>query len=865
MTTQSMQVNPGQSITITIMESPTVVQSGGGGGGANVGLEIIPTPSTLAAPTGALAGASVGSLAMLDGDTTLTGAVFSTTNPKFQFTGAEMQTGGIETDYTQKSTENVLVRAQSADGNQAVEQTFTVTVTPAGGPDLDFNFVTDVYVGGASTDVTCTQANSYAALWNDGRSTTFPPNTLRRTDLGVDCSAVSVDYIGLHSQDPLNWNLTNGGGSNTSVVAAPSEASTDYPNPVQLQTSYAGNGYEVQPWAEDPAVGTAVTIKVGFKKSTAPGANLGIAWLESDGVTWGGESWTIQDLAGLTGSPPVVNVNTGNANGIHTSLISCTQAADGWVTLIIQYTVQGTSNSCSFKLGGTTDGTPNSLYLGGSQVVTGIQDKPWKAITTAMATDQADVITPSGLFNTIANAASGTLGFEVGNIPYGQGGVIAGDILSVGSTHAVKAETPTTVSANGQVTALGISGFRGLVRCCLSWDSSGWSLWANGGKAASGTGALPNTGVPQLMNGLSGRLRRITGWVAKQPDTACQRWSSIENKTFTNPGDALIPGLPNGGSNLNITTETFYDDFDVPSLKTHGAPYTWPEPGQTGEYSSDQISDIYKPSWQADSRKRWIPRSHFYRSPTGQGAAAQINQEPEYYRDPEYTSDGSAPGTGTSYNDPNCIEFVNSDLVLHCVLTSSLPAAQQSAIPIDPNTGSTFRYASAEVTTWAAGAGSTSPLDGGGFWQQFGIFNFRAKLPAIYGAWGALWTYQYNTTELDLEEYYGVNPDYSTCALHSRNFAYNDGSGSPGISMGFVLGDDYHDFTYVWQLGYVDKYIDGVKVKRMTTEPAFDYSPMWILMNIAFQPGIYNTSTDDDLNAGKGVLKCDRVRVLQFS
>src|SRR5262249_3815218 len=134
----------------------------------------------------------------------------------------------------------------------------------------------------------------------------------------------------------------------------------------------------------------------------------------------------------------------------------------------------------------------------------------------------------------------------------------------------------------------------------------------------TGASGLTHTGAIQLMRSMSGTLRRISGSTARVTDAALKTWTDIANKTFVRPGTALIPG---------VTTEVFYDDFEVNSLQTIASrafPYA----------SQVTMLTAYNDAADTGQIKKWKPRDNTHTSNSHGNADKQQNQELQEFLDP---------------------------------------------------------------------------------------------------------------------------------------------------------------------------------------------------------------------------------------
>jgi beta-glucanase (GH16 family) len=133
---------------------------------------------------------------------------------------------------------------------------------------------------------------------------------------------------------------------------------------------------------------------------------------------------------------------------------------------------------------------------------------------------------------------------------------------------------------------------------------------------------------------------------------------------------------------------------------------------------------------------------------------------------------------------------------------------------------------------------------GGRFNQQYGKFEWRAKLPRTQGMWPALWLLPENQwpPEIDVMELLGHEPNkvYFTNHYGTAQALLSQGSNfvGPDFSAGF------HDFACQWWPDRIEFFVDGVL--RATHRNGIPRMPMYLIMNVAvggFWPGYPNAST----------------------
>jgi hypothetical protein len=706
------------------------------------------------------------------------------------------------------------------------------TVASGSVSSVDLDFVAGSYQGGSLADLGLAGAASYE-LNDDGTTTYFNANVVRRTDLGVWVHGEGAVYIGKNSQTPASWTPNPDAGW-ANIVVTPSSGDADgfSPNPVVLQNDN-GLGWLTAGLAPDVPIqaGDALTVKFRVKAKTAPGARIFVT------QTGANEQWS----SDLSGANPkwVSNISYTQYSPYSTLLGSTKDPATGWVEVTIRFIVK--SSDIAFHLSTLGDIAHGQVVIGGFQVARGYSDRPWMATATSpvsVAADDLEVAAGSAL-ESLLLGAQGFCGLELQALAHSTLGTIGwtgstqGTLLRVGTQDVLKPLGPTgfqTLSGEG---ALGLSGWRGIVRIAIAWDANGYSVFANGSKlSAGGAGVFSPAGTVKLLAGVTGRLRRISAGASRLADADLQGWTQLQNKTFTRPQNALVVGS---------VTQTFHDDYD-------GA--------LTDSLRSQSVRSFPYTSWQAlaasyDSggpNAKWMPRYQFYTNdPTGMGANGAINGEPQYFIDPR------EPGnwTGSHVVQSSCME-------LHMRLTSQLTASERAKLPNNAATGQPFQYVAGCMTTY------------GFFRQTFGVFSSRDQMPAFQGSFPAWWLYDANGSkgEFDIEEYRGISKNNSTDTMHDSSTPPEGDhpAGYTGYDAGYDLSADFHDRTCVWNANKLDKYLDGELVGHHVPSAEVNGSQMFLLYDFALTPGDVNGSTVSALAASPDpAIRIDRTTVLQFA
>jgi beta-glucanase (GH16 family) len=144
---------------------------------------------------------------------------------------------------------------------------------------------------------------------------------------------------------------------------------------------------------------------------------------------------------------------------------------------------------------------------------------------------------------------------------------------------------------------------------------------------------------------------------------------------------------------------------------------------------------------------------------------------------------------------------------------------------------------------WQSGLLSSTDPTGAGFSQQYGYFEMKAKLPSGPGVWPAFWLIankdQNSTAEIDVMEYYGVNPQQYQATIHvwpkqgrGRDFTEKQTYQVPYGS----LSQEYHTYGVDVSPDWIVFYLDRKEMGRMKTPPEHR-APMFILADLALGSG----------------------------
>lgn len=119
------------------------------------------------------------------------------------------------------------------------------------------------------------------------------------------------------------------------------------------------------------------------------------------------------------------------------------------------------------------------------------------------------------------------------------------------------------------------------------------------------------------------------------------------------------------------------------------------------------------------------------------------------------------------------------------------------------------------------------------FWQLYGHFEARAKLPGGRGLWPAFWLLPKNGSwppELDVFEILGRDPAtlYANIVVTGRTWQDNP----PTPVRVPDTSADFHVYGVSWQPDEVRWYLDDQEIARRSTPPEMN-TPMYVLLNLA--------------------------------
>jgi hypothetical protein len=144
------------------------------------------------------------------------------------------------------------------------------------------------------------------------------------------------------------------------------------------------------------------------------------------------------------------------------------------------------------------------------------------------------------------------------------------------------------------------------------------------------------------------------------------------------------------------------------------------------------------------------------------------------------------------------------------------------------------------------------------FYQRYGVFEIRARLPAGQGFWPAFWLLPVDGSwppEIDVFEVLGHEPTRLYASAHSH--ASKDHTAT-GVDMPVTdLSKDFHRYAVDWQKEDIRWYLDGVEIGRVSTPPDM-HKPMHLLTNLAV--GGDWAGAPDSSTQFPGILAIDWIR-----
>jgi hypothetical protein len=702
-------------------------------------------------------------------------------------------------------------------------------------PNVDLDFVSDIYDGGTIADI-------------------VNPAGVRKSNTGIATtggSGGSLRFIAKNATHPALYTINDSIGQ-TLTDSGP--VSALYPNSRIFKTTNSGTRWLIT-FTENLTVGETIVVQAAIRAPRNPdgsiianeggGAQVSLTFPGGGfGGGSGGEGWYTNDIRIANPTFQVNHPPWGTTGSVTTFLGSTPLDAQGYCVLTFSHVVQSATGTGLF-VNLANPGAGTSLSVGAVQVIrnTASGNLPFRDVGTTTLVEAGDAYslrTGSNIYNIMQNS-QGAFGMEIYQISFshigmgGYNGSTAQTLLQCGGSNVFRTGGATAMGSAATTTKvpIGVGGWRGIVRMAVSWNGSNWSMCVNGGDVVTGTSGLTHSGVINLMQ-LNGTLRRITGTATRPTDAQLKEWTRVHNKILVRTGTSFT------SLSATAATQTYLEEFDSNSaLET--IPNHASEPW--GNWDIGPMLDAYWDQTDTTHKKTLKPRAHFYTaSPNGNsGAGEQINGELEWYHDPQ-------SGSGITTHEWAVTKDGRASFFRGTTgLTSSLTSAQQAFVGTNPQTGSKYSIYSWMMTTYMSSP-STEGYYKGGYTQKFGIFSARCQFPTgpdgtKRGGWGAFWLYNWATTaELDIQEQYGLATPYAGTSvealnLHWDHFADGFTSALAPYNVGYDLSQDLHDYMAVWFQGVVYACIDGEIVTQSHQGGTFDNGPQAILFNYAIQGG----------------------------
>ncbi len=134
----------------------------------------------------------------------------------------------------------------------------------------------------------------------------------------------------------------------------------------------------------------------------------------------------------------------------------------------------------------------------------------------------------------------------------------------------------------------------------------------------------------------------------------------------------------------------------------------------------------------------------------------------------------------------------------------------------------------------------------GSFFQKYGLFEIRAKMPKGRGLWPAFWLLPVSgqwPPEIDVLEILGDNPRKLYVSWHS-NVGDKHSSETKAIDVPDT-SEDFHTYSIYWTKDTIEWFFDDVQIASKPTPQDF-HQPMYMLVNLAVGgtwPGAPDNST----------------------
>jgi len=273
---------------------------------------------------------------------------------------------------------------------------------------------------------------------------------------------------------------------------------------------------------------------------------------------------------------------------------------------------------------------------------------------------------------------------------------------------------------------------------------------------------------------------------------------------------------------VDVPTRKEFEDLvaRVEALEVHQIPRP-PEPTKPSDYTDltkweatfqEEFTasdlDIYR-YWEQTPSGRW--KTFFYFG----DRVLNPNGERQYYMDKMYKGDGQYNGGQAFGIDP----FKLENGILKIIANPSDPAKAAHYW--------NYPYTSGLITTQMS------------FWQQYGRFVMRAKLPKGKGLWPAFWLLPKDETwppELDPLEFFGAPNSRGEGGPTLMHWGWVAPQGEQGAGTWFDAGvdltADFHVFAIEWEKDSTRFFLDDKKISELNTQKSFN-KPMYMLINLA--------------------------------
>jgi len=168
---------------------------------------------------------------------------------------------------------------------------------------------------------------------------------------------------------------------------------------------------------------------------------------------------------------------------------------------------------------------------------------------------------------------------------------------------------------------------------------------------------------------------------------------------------------------------------------------------------------------------------------------------------------------------------------------------------------------------WQSGLLASADAKGGGFAQQYGYFEMRARLPSGPGVWPAFWLDSMPSAdsndasiEIDVLEHYGKFPNYynSTVIVWEKDRSKSRAEHSQIKVPWGTLSEAFHTYGVSVHPEWIVMYFDRIEIWRTPTPPEHQHKLM-LLLDLAIGGGWPTTDTPSP-----SFMEVDYVRAYQI-